>query len=171
MPRGGGSYPPQHTHGHNYPQSHIPQPAYQVELYLRSQAYLRGLPANVPVHLDSLQNPKIYTDRPPYTMQELAAVAIMSHPKKRASSSEIRDMLMRRYRYFNDNPKELGETLKHELSSSYLFKRVERTVSEPGRGGLWELDVLTNPDGRRPRHRGSGEGTQSPEFSTMGDDF
>ncbi len=41
-------------------------------------------------------------------MQELAAVAIMSHPKKRASSSEIRDMLMRRYRYFDDNPKELG---------------------------------------------------------------
>ncbi|KAF8907400.1 hypothetical protein CPB85DRAFT_1152114, partial [Mucidula mucida] len=82
------------------------------------------------------------TERPPYTMMQLASVAIASHPRQRASSAEIRDMLTERFPYFEGTKeqKELGETLKHALSSYCLFKRVPRTATEPGRGGLWELD-------------------------------
>lgn len=150
-----------------------------VETYLRQQDYLRGLPPTLPVHLNSLQNGRDPTERPPYTMMQLASVAIASHPRQRASSAEIRDMLTERFPYFEGTKeqKELGvsfssqntftichlltslqETLKHALSSYCLFKRVPRTATEPGRGGLWELDVITNPGGKRTRRGGSSEG-------------
>lgn len=78
-----------------------------MESWLRSQGFLRGLPANIPITLQALQNPKSVEDKPAYTMHQLAAVAIFSHPRQRASSSEIRDMLRERFPYYRDK-KELG---------------------------------------------------------------
>lgn len=82
-----------------------------VENWLRAQDYLRGLPPNMPVHLNSLQNPQNAGERPPYTMHQLAAIAIASHPRKRASSADIRRMLEDRYPYFRENSKELAVRL------------------------------------------------------------
>ncbi|KIY63005.1 winged helix DNA-binding domain-containing protein, partial [Cylindrobasidium torrendii FP15055 ss-10] len=91
--------------------------------------------------------------RPPYSMYQLIAVAIYSHPLKRARASEIRKLLGERFPYFVENKKELGETLKHALSSYELFHRVERASGDKERGCQWELDVRTNPCGRRTRTR------------------
>ncbi|KAK0234076.1 hypothetical protein IW262DRAFT_1452624 [Armillaria fumosa] len=125
--------------------------------------YLReflNLPRGTPVRLENLTNPRDRAGRPPYTIIQLAAAAIYSHPHQKASTAEIRAALLARFEYFQENEGTLKETLKHALSSHDLFKNIGRTVTEPGRGGLWAIDI-TNPEGRRPRKRGT-RSTQSP---------
>ncbi|KAK0466064.1 uncharacterized protein EV420DRAFT_1743914 [Desarmillaria tabescens] len=124
--------------------------------------YLRqflNLPRGAPVRLESLTNPRDRDGRPPYTIIQLAAAAIYSHPHQKASTAEIRAAILARFEYFRQNEGTLKETLKHALSSHDLFKNMGRTTTEPGRGGLWAIDI-TNPEGRRPRKRRS---TRSPE--------
>ncbi|KAF9038339.1 hypothetical protein BDZ89DRAFT_945830 [Hymenopellis radicata] len=157
------------TYGSYCSSHHIPTSPQSVEVWLRSQSFLAGLPPSTSITLDALHSPRDPYDKPPYTMHQLAAVAIYSHPRQKASSSEIRDMLKERYPYYTDK-KELSETLKHALSSYFLFKRTSRVSTQPGRGGLWELDVLTNPNGRRNRKRGSRQNSASLEEDTY-DDF
>ncbi|KAK0473111.1 hypothetical protein IW261DRAFT_1659802 [Armillaria novae-zelandiae] len=109
--------------------------------------YLReflNLPRGTPVRLENLTNPP----------------AIYSHPHQKASTAEIRAALIARFEYFQENEGTLKETLKHALSSHDLFRNMGRTATEPGRGGLWAIDI-TNPEGRRPRKR-TPRSTQSP---------
>lgn len=79
-----------------------------IQAWLRQQDFLSALTPEAPIHLDALLSAREDYDRPPYTMNQLAAVAIASHPRQKASSAEIRDMLMNRYPYFRENAKELG---------------------------------------------------------------
>ncbi|KAK0224643.1 hypothetical protein EDD85DRAFT_740595, partial [Armillaria nabsnona] len=123
-----------------------------------------NLPRGTPVRLESLTDPRDRAGRPPYTIIQLAAAAIYSHPHQKASTAEIRAALVARFEYFQQNEGTLKvrpnvtiafvntETLKHALSSHDLFRNMGRTVTEPGRGGLWAIDI-TNPEGRRPRKR------------------
>ncbi|KAK0500954.1 hypothetical protein EDD18DRAFT_1435217 [Armillaria luteobubalina] len=125
--------------------------------------YLReflNLPRGTAVRLENLVNPRDRAGRPPYTIIQLAAAAIYSHPHQKASTAEIRAAIIARFEYFQENQGTLRETLKHALSSHDLFRNMGRTVTEPGRGGLWAIDI-TNPEGRRPRKRGP-RSTQSP---------
>ena len=80
----------------------------EAEAWLRQQSFLATFPAELPLHLNYLQDPTTWGSRPPYSMHQLAAIAILSHPRKRARSAEIRDMLQQRYPYFRENGKELG---------------------------------------------------------------
>ncbi|KAK0184675.1 hypothetical protein F5146DRAFT_1125610 [Armillaria mellea] len=117
--------------------------------------YLReflNLPRGTPVHLENLTHPRDRTGRPPYTIIQLAAAAIYSHPHQKASTAEIRAALVARFEYFKQNEDTLKESLKHALSSYNLFRNIGRTGTEPGRGGLWAIDI-TNPEGRRARKR------------------
>ncbi|PBK76325.1 hypothetical protein ARMSODRAFT_998947 [Armillaria solidipes] len=125
--------------------------------------YLReflNLPRGTPVRLENLTDPRDRAGRPPYTIIQLAAAAIYSHPHQKASTAEIRAALVARFEFFQQNEGTLKETLKHALSSHDLFRNMGRTVTEPGRGGLWAIDI-TNPEGRRARKR-TGRSSQSP---------
>ncbi|KIY65671.1 hypothetical protein CYLTODRAFT_456087 [Cylindrobasidium torrendii FP15055 ss-10] len=112
------------------------------EAWLRRQGFLRSLPPHLPITLGALQDARNIEEKPPYTMHQLAAVAIFSHPDHCASSADIREMLKERFPYFRDK-RELVETLKHALSSYALFKRTKGSKNRRGRGGLWVLDVNT----------------------------
>ncbi|KAK0468155.1 uncharacterized protein EV420DRAFT_449654 [Desarmillaria tabescens] len=111
-----------------------------------------NIPAHIPIHLSSLRDPRDRAGRPPYSIPQLAAVAIYSNPRNKASAAEIRQALMSRFEYFRHNESPLKETLKHALSHHSLFQRAPRARTEPGKGGFWYLDV-SNPYGSRPRQR------------------
>ncbi|KAK0191152.1 hypothetical protein F5146DRAFT_1137946 [Armillaria mellea] len=111
-----------------------------------------NITAHVPIHLSSLRDARDRAGRPPYSIPQLAAVAIYSNPRDRASAAEIRKALMDRFEYFRHNESQLKETLKHALSHHSLFHRVPRASTERGKGGFWYLD-LSNPFGSRPRRR------------------
>ncbi len=87
---------------HTVPSHHTPTASHSVEVWLRGESFLSGLHPNTPITLDALHSPRDPNDKPPYTMLQLAAVAIYSHPRQKASSSEIRDMLKERYPYYTD---------------------------------------------------------------------
>ncbi|KAK0209158.1 hypothetical protein DFS33DRAFT_1415497 [Desarmillaria ectypa] len=133
--------------------------------------YLReflNLPRGTPIRLESLTNPRDRDGRPPYTIIQLAAAAIYSHSHQKASTAEIRAAIIARFEYFRQNEGTLKETLKHALSSHDLFKNIGRAVSEPGRGGLWAIDV-TNPEGRRPRKRRSPQSAEDASTPSSSD--
>ncbi|SJL01786.1 uncharacterized protein ARMOST_05109 [Armillaria ostoyae] len=111
-----------------------------------------NIPAHAPIHLSSLRDPRDSAGRPPYSILQLAAVAIYSNPRDKASAAEIRQALMDRFEYFRYNESQLKETLKHALSHHSLFHRAPRASTERGKGGFWCLDV-SNPFGSRPRRR------------------
>ncbi|KAK0498589.1 hypothetical protein EDD18DRAFT_1158288 [Armillaria luteobubalina] len=111
-----------------------------------------NIPARTPIRLSSLRDPRDKSGRPPYSIPQLAAVAIYSNPGDRASAAEIRKALMDRFEYFRHNESQLKETLKHALSHHSLFHRAPRASTERGKGGFWHLD-LSNPFGTRPRRR------------------
>ncbi|KAK0230985.1 hypothetical protein IW262DRAFT_1453908 [Armillaria fumosa] len=111
-----------------------------------------NLPAHTLIHLSSLRDSRDSAGRPPYSIPQLAAVAIYSNPRDRASAAEIRKALMDRFEYFRHNESQLKETLKHALSHHSLFHRAPRASTERGKGGFWYLD-LSNPFGSRPRRR------------------
>ncbi|KAK0490821.1 hypothetical protein IW261DRAFT_1434273 [Armillaria novae-zelandiae] len=111
-----------------------------------------NIPAHTPIHLSSLRDPRDRAGRPPYSIPQLAAVAIYSNQRDRASAAEIRKALTDRFEYFRHNESQLKETLKHALSHHSLFHRAPRTSKERGKGGFWYLD-LSDPFGSRPRRR------------------
>ncbi|KAK0206351.1 hypothetical protein DFS33DRAFT_1381463 [Desarmillaria ectypa] len=111
-----------------------------------------NIPAHIPIHLSSLRDPRDKAGRPPYSIPQLAAVAIYSNPRNKTSAAEIRQVLMDRFEYFRHNESQLKETLKHALSHHLLFQRAPRAHTEPGKGGFWYLEV-SNPRSSRSHQR------------------
>lgn len=74
-----------------------------------------NIPAHAPIHLSSLRDPRDRAGRPPYSILQLAAVAIYSNPRDKASAAEIRKALMDRFEYFRHNESQLKVRL------SYMF--------------------------------------------------
>lgn len=167
------SYPPSTISSHS---SHYPLTLNPTELDTSNEAvdrFLRNkwsIPPDQPVDLSIIADP-LDGSRPQQTLQQLVELAIISSPSRKLSLQEIYAVLIERFTWFRENSKSehwkvssLGSvyqitdpvqgSIRHMLSLQGIFHNTARSITEPGKGGHWTLDVITQPNRtKRPRKR------------------
>ncbi|KAF8909153.1 hypothetical protein CPB85DRAFT_1176517, partial [Mucidula mucida] len=92
--------------------------------------------------------------RPPYTLNNLAQLAIYSYPRHKATLHEIRTAIQDRFSFFKgSNQKKFNGSLRHLLSFHSIFAKLPRHPTEPGPGEYWTLDITHAFETKRPRKR------------------
>ncbi|RDB25875.1 Forkhead box protein I1 [Hypsizygus marmoreus] len=123
-----------------------------IEEWLRS---VTNIPEGMPVNLWSLPGLPP-NQRPALAQRYLAALAIWGSEKKRLTLKAIYAAISARFPAFNDpNDKSWQGSIRHSLSLHNIFKHIGREITEPGKGGYWELDISKGDGYKRPRKRRS----------------
>ncbi|KAF8512511.1 hypothetical protein JB92DRAFT_3117131 [Gautieria morchelliformis] len=91
--------------------------------------------------------------RPPqHSMPIIIECAILGSPQQKLTLSELRLTLKRRFRYYEQEEekgiKSWERTLLQNLSKKTRFINTERSMSEPGQGGYWQVNHNAPPPNR-----------------------
>ncbi|KAJ2410393.1 hypothetical protein J3F80_000586 [Coemansia sp. RSA 2526] len=81
------------------------------------------------------------TGKPPYPYATLITYAILQHPRKQMTLSEIYTWLMFYYPYFKTAGSGWKNSIRHNLSLNKTFMRFPRPINEPGKGAYWTVDL------------------------------
>eukprot|EP00049_Salpingoeca_infusionum_P004256 m.76261 g.76261 ORF g.76261 m.76261 type:complete len:377 (+) comp12482_c0_seq7:173-1303(+) len=103
--------------------------------------------------------------KPQYSYATLISFAINSHPDKRMTLAEIYDWIQDNYTYFKSSDKGWKNSVRHNLSLSKMFKKVQRESTDPGKGCFWAMNDDYDPDSddsktstkKRKKEKGGGE--------------
>ncbi|KAJ2848389.1 hypothetical protein IWW36_003328 [Coemansia brasiliensis] len=79
--------------------------------------------------------------KPPYPYATLITYAILQHPRKQMTLSEIYAWLMHYYPYFKTAGSGWKNSIRHNLSLNKMFLRIPRPINEPGKGAYWTVDL------------------------------
>ncbi|KAJ1834231.1 hypothetical protein LPJ63_002118 [Coemansia sp. RSA 2711] len=79
--------------------------------------------------------------KPPYPYATLITYAILQHPRKQMTLSEIYTWLMYFYPYFKTAGSGWKNSIRHNLSLNKMFMRIPRPINEPGKGAYWTVDL------------------------------
>ncbi|KAN0063307.1 hypothetical protein ACQY0O_004471 [Thecaphora frezii] len=93
--------------------------------------------------------------RPPYPYAEIIKVAMLKSPHRRLTLSQLYADCSSKFPYFaslgtSDSWK---NTLRHNLSTQRYFVKLNREVSQPGKGHYWTYDAHIELAGMSPRKR------------------
>ncbi|KAJ2793590.1 hypothetical protein H4R20_006497, partial [Coemansia guatemalensis] len=96
--------------------------------------------------------------KPPHPYATLITYAILQHPRKQMTLSEIYNWLMDHYPYFKTAGSGWKNSIRHNLSLNKMFVRIPRPINEPGKGAYWTVDLVElneaiNFKGRPQSHR------------------
>ncbi|KAJ2082319.1 hypothetical protein H4R24_001695 [Coemansia sp. RSA 988] len=96
--------------------------------------------------------------KPPHPYATLITYAILQHPRKQMTLSEIYNWLMDHYPYFKTAGSGWKNSIRHNLSLNKMFVRIPRPINEPGKGAYWTVDLVElneaiNFRGRPQTHR------------------
>ncbi|KAI0028857.1 hypothetical protein K488DRAFT_33122, partial [Vararia minispora EC-137] len=109
----------------------------------------------LPMSLASLKNPPDPGTKPDYSLPTLIKLAILGSPHKRLTLQEIYLALEDRFQWFKDNThdKAWKNSIRHNLSLRKCFLRVQRPMTEPGKGAFWTVDPSQGEGNKRERKR------------------
>ncbi|KZV76000.1 winged helix DNA-binding domain-containing protein [Peniophora sp. CONT] len=107
---------------------------------------------NCPDALSCLQDTN---DKPSYTLPIIIRAAILGTASGRLTITDIYAAIIEKYPYFATLPPDDSwkQSVRHHLSLSNRFVKVERRANEPGRGAYWTVDLEAPPGTKRPRKR------------------
>lgn len=138
--------------------------------YLRRQL---SLPSGQPVSLAALDDP-LPGQKPSQSLPILVKLAIYGSPKKRLTLQEIYQAIEQRFEWYRDPGNKswkvcdstLGKkisfidlgtmiqnSIRHNLSLNKVFRNTHRSITEPGKGAYWELDISEGEGYKRERKR------------------
>ncbi|KAI0044290.1 winged helix DNA-binding domain-containing protein, partial [Auriscalpium vulgare] len=109
---------------------------------------------NEDVGLHALADP-IPGEKPNYPLPTLIKLAIHGSPRKRLTLQEIYTALEDRFVWFRENTAESAwkNSIRHNLSLRKCFLRVQRPITEPGKGSYWMIDLSQGEGNKRVRKR------------------
>lgn len=137
---------------------------------------LLGCPPGAPVGLNALADPPP-GEKPNYPLPTLIKLAIYGSPRRRLTLQEIYQALEDRFEWFRQRTDELswkvrvlhfhflpfglGErivtkfqnSIRHNLSLRKCFLKVQRPITEPGKGSYWMIDLTQGEGNKRVRKR------------------
>jgi hypothetical protein len=138
--------------------------------YLRRQL---SLPPGQPVSLASLDDPPP-GQKPSQSLPIMVKLAIYGSPRKRLTLQEIYQAIEQRFEWYRDPGNKswkvcdstLGKkisiidlgtmiqnSIRHNLSLNKVFRNTHRSITEPGKGAYWELDISEGEGYKRERKR------------------
>ncbi|KAF8341332.1 uncharacterized protein EI90DRAFT_2872920, partial [Cantharellus anzutake] len=104
--------------------------------------------------LNSLFEPPTSQDKPPYPYTTILRFAILGSPRKKLTLGEIYETMENRFPWFKNNTdKGWRNSVRHTLSLGKCFVKVNRPVTEPGKGAYWSFDPSQGEGKVRPRNR------------------
>ncbi|KAI0288947.1 hypothetical protein BC826DRAFT_915146, partial [Russula brevipes] len=115
---------------------------------------LLGCPPGAPVGLDALADPPP-GEKPNYPLPTLIKLAIYGSPRRRLTLQEIYQALEDRFEWFRERTDELSwkNSIRHNLSLRKCFLKVQRPITEPGKGSYWMIDLTQGEGNKRVRKR------------------
>ncbi|KAH9043930.1 hypothetical protein EDB85DRAFT_1855261, partial [Lactarius pseudohatsudake] len=119
--------------------------------HLRTQL---GCPPGTPVGLSALVDPPP-GEKPNYPLPTLIKLAIYDSPRSRLTLQEIYQALEDRFEWFRQRTDELSwkNSIRHNLSLRKCFLKVQRPITEPGKGSYWMIDLTQGEGNKRVRKR------------------
>ncbi|KAH9063630.1 hypothetical protein EDB87DRAFT_1557719 [Lactarius vividus] len=119
--------------------------------HLRAQL---GCPPGAPVGLSALADPPP-GEKPNYPLPTLIKLAIYDSPRSRLTLQEIYQALEDRFEWFRQRTDELSwkNSIRHNLSLRKCFLKVQRPITEPGKGSYWMIDLTQGEGNKRVRKR------------------
>ncbi|EJF64747.1 hypothetical protein BD309DRAFT_839469, partial [Dichomitus squalens] len=80
--------------------------------------------------------------RPGQSIPTLSQLAILGSPNKRLTLQEIYQALEERFEWFalNKDDKSWQNSIRHNLSLYKCFRRIQKPITEPGKGSYWVVD-------------------------------
>ncbi|VDB89784.1 unnamed protein product [Peniophora sp. CBMAI 1063] len=120
-------------------------------------AHLRALlqlEPGAPINLYSLEDP-LPGHKPNFPLPTLIKLAIFGSPFRRLTLQEIYTELENRFEWFRLNTHDTAwkNSIRHNLSLRKCFVKTSRTMTEPGKGSYWSLDVTQGEGNKRERKR------------------
>ncbi|PVV02175.1 hypothetical protein BB560_003378 [Smittium megazygosporum] len=77
----------------------------------------------------------------PYSYATLITYAILHHPEKKMTLSEIYAWLLDKFPHFKTGGTGWKNSIRHNLSLNKTFVRVPRPLNQPGKGAYWAVDL------------------------------
>ncbi|PVU94932.1 hypothetical protein BB561_002174 [Smittium simulii] len=77
----------------------------------------------------------------PYSYATLITYAILHHPQKKMTLSEIYTWLLEKFPHFKSSGSGWKNSIRHNLSLNKTFVRIPRPVNQPGKGAYWAVDL------------------------------
>eukprot|EP00158_Paraphelidium_tribonemae_P003438 Partr_v1_DN26125_c0_g1_i1_m10645 putative Forkhead transcription factor len=93
--------------------------------------------------------------RPNFSYSTLIAVAIKQSPGGKLTLTDIYTWISDNFPYYKSSGASWKNSVRHNLSFSKLFSRVQRDPSDPGKGSYWTIDPMANNQSNRSRRRSS----------------
>ncbi|KAJ1818424.1 hypothetical protein LPJ56_001826 [Coemansia sp. RSA 2599] len=112
--------------------------------------------------------------KPPYSYATLITFAILRHPRRQMTLSEIYNWIVAHYPYFKTAGAGWKNSVRHNLSLNKTFVRIPRPVNEPGKGAYWTVDLgvleetINSNKNKPPVHRYSIPHDAKPETGIEG---
>ncbi|KAJ2717333.1 hypothetical protein H4R19_000085 [Coemansia spiralis] len=116
----------------------------------------------------SLQIQRDTSGKPTYPYATLITYAILQHPRKQMTLSEIYDWLMDHYPYFKTAGPGWKNSIRHNLSLNKMFVRIPRPINEPGKGAYWSVDLVELNEALHTRSRSSANRYSPPRKGRAG---
>lgn len=80
-------------------------------------------------------------EKPNFSYSSMIIMAIQHHHLKMPTLSEIYSFILEKFPYFKHTKKDWKNAIRHSLSISKLFKKVQRLPNQPGKGNYWVLST------------------------------
>ncbi|KAI0309952.1 hypothetical protein OF83DRAFT_1025015, partial [Amylostereum chailletii] len=116
--------------------------------------HLLRVDGDVSIGLQALVDPPP-GEKPNYPLPTLIKLAIYGSPRRKLTLQEIYTALEDRFVWFKENTHDMAwkNSIRHNLSLRKCFKRVQRPITEPGKGSYWMIDVTQGEGNKRQRKR------------------
>lgn len=80
-------------------------------------------------------------EKPNFSYSSMIIMAIEHHHHKMPTLSEIYSFILEKFPYFKHTKKDWKNAIRHSLSISKLFEKVQRLPNQPGKGNCWVLST------------------------------